>query len=78
LGGQALPGAPVDWPALARASGIPHVATVGEPAGLAAGLAAARRAPGPAVLVLPIVFDPAESIPPYSERPEEIRARFRL
>jgi hypothetical protein len=28
--------------------------------------------------VLPIVFDPAESIPPYSERPEEIRARFRL
>jgi phosphonopyruvate decarboxylase len=77
-GGQALPGAPVDWPALARASGIPHVATVGEPGGLATGLAAARRAPGPAVLVLPISFDPAEQIPPYSQRPEEIRARFRL
>jgi hypothetical protein len=28
--------------------------------------------------VLPIAFDPAEEIPPYSERPEEIRARFRL
>ena len=77
-GGQSLPGAPVDWPALARASGIPHVATVDAPGGLAAALAAARRAPGPALLVLPIAFDPAESIPPYSERPEEIRARFRL
>jgi hypothetical protein len=30
------------------------------------------------VLVLPIAFDPAERIPPYSERPEEIRARFTL
>jgi phosphonopyruvate decarboxylase len=77
-GGQALPGAPVDWPALARASGIIHVATVEEPAGLPPALAAARRAPAPAVLVLPIAFDPAEKIPPYSERPEEIRARFRL
>jgi thiamine pyrophosphate-dependent acetolactate synthase large subunit-like protein len=64
-GGQALPGAPVDWPALARASGIGHVATVGEPGGLA-------------VALVPIAFDPTESIPPYSERPEEIRARFRL
>ncbi len=77
-GGQPLPGAPVDWPALARASGIPNVATVDEPGGLAAALAAARRAPGPALLVLPIAFDPTESIPPYSESPEEIRARFRL
>ncbi|HSL49440.1 MAG TPA: hypothetical protein VK878_10225, partial [Candidatus Deferrimicrobiaceae bacterium] len=43
-----------------------------------AALAAARRAPGPALLVLPIAFDPAERIPPYSERPGEIRARFHL
>jgi thiamine pyrophosphate-dependent acetolactate synthase large subunit-like protein len=77
-GGQALPAAPVDWPALARAAGLGHVATVPEPEGLAAALAAARRAPGPALLVLPIAFDPAERIPPYSERPGEIRARFRL
>jgi hypothetical protein len=25
-----------------------------------------------------VAFDPAEAIPPYSERPDEIRARFRL
>lgn len=31
-------------------------------------LVAARRSPD----------DPAEAIPPYSERPDEIRARFRL
>ena len=41
-------------------------------------LPANRGGEGPAVLVLPIAFDPAEEIPPYSERPEEIRARFRL
>ena len=77
-GGQALPAAPMDWPALARAAGLRHVETVTEPAGLAAALVAARGAPGPALLVLPIAFDPAESIPPYSERPGEIRARFHL
>jgi thiamine pyrophosphate-dependent acetolactate synthase large subunit-like protein len=68
----------VDWAALARASGIASAETVGEPAGLAPALARARRTDGPAVLVLPIAFDPAERIPPYSERPEEIRARFTL
>ena len=77
-GGQMLPGAPVDWGALARASGIGHVATVAEPAALAAALAAARMAAGPALLILPIAFDPAEEIPPYSERPEDITVRFRL
>lgn len=77
-GGQALPAAPVDWPALARAAGLRHVETVAAPAGLGPALAAARRAPGPALLVLPIAFDPAEAIPPYSERPAEIRTRFRL
>ena len=77
-GGQALPAAPVDWAALARASGIGSVETVREPAALAPALARARATKGPAVLVLPIAFDPAEKIPPYSERPEEIRARFAL
>ena len=77
-GGQALPAAPVDWAALARASGIAQVDTVDEPTALAKALATARRAKGPALLVLPIAFDPAEEIPPYSERPEEIRARFVL
>ncbi len=77
-GGQALPAAPVDWAALARASGIAQIDTVDEPAAFAKTLATARRAKGPALLVLPIAFDPAEEIPPYSERPEEIRARFVL
>jgi phosphonopyruvate decarboxylase len=77
-GGQLLPGAPVDWAALARASGIGHVASVDEPRGIAVALAAARKAAGPALLILPIAFDPAEQIPPYSDRPEEIRARFQL
>ena len=77
-GGQALPAVPMDWPALARASGIAHVATVATPAGMAGALAAARGAAAPALLVVPIAFDAAEEIPPYSEKPEEIRARFRL
>ena len=77
-GGQALPAAQVDWPALARASGIGSVETVNEPTALAPELARARGTQGPALLVLPIAFDPAEKIPPYSERPEEIRARFTL
>lgn len=77
-GGQALPAAPVDWPALARAAGVRHVETVTEPAEVARALAAARTASGPAVIVLPIAFDPAEVIPPYSERPSEIRAHFTL
>jgi phosphonopyruvate decarboxylase len=77
-GGQALPAAPVDWPALARAAGVRHVETVTAPADVAGALAAARHAPGPAVLVLPIAFDATEVIPPYSERPAEIRTRFTL
>jgi thiamine pyrophosphate-dependent acetolactate synthase large subunit-like protein len=68
----------VDWPALARAAGIARVETVTEPGALAQALDGARAAREPTVLVLPIAFDPAEEIPPYSERPEEITARFRL
>ena len=77
-GGQSLPPAPVDWPALARAAGIARVETVPEPGMLAAALDSGRNAREPALLVLPIAFDPAEEIPPYSERPEEITGRFRL
>ena len=33
----------------------------------------------PAVRVgVDVAFDPSEPIPPYSERPDEIRARFRI
>ncbi|HEV8532435.1 MAG TPA: thiamine pyrophosphate-dependent enzyme [Methylomirabilota bacterium] len=77
-GGQALPSAPVDWAALARAAGIHHVENVRDVAGLRAEFPKAREAAGPAVLVVEVAFDPAEPIPPYSERPEEIRARFRI
>ena len=77
-GGQALPAVTVDWAALARATGLRHVATVGDAVGLRAAFTAAHRAGGPAVIVVEIAFDPAEQIPPYSERPDEIRARFRL
>jgi thiamine pyrophosphate-dependent acetolactate synthase large subunit-like protein len=77
-GGQALPAVTVDWAALARAAGLRHVATVGDAAGLRAAFTAARSAGGPAAIVVEIAFDPAEQIPPYSERPDEIRARFRL
>ena len=69
----------MDWAALARAAGI---APRGDGGGRRAGSREAfdARAGGgePALLVLAIAFDPAEAIPPYSERPDEIRARFRL
>ena len=77
-GGQALPGVRVDWAGLGRAAGIAHVATVESPTAMAPALAAARAAAAPALLIVPIAFDAAEEIPPYSEKPEEIRARFRL
>ena len=77
-GGQALPAVTVDWAGLARAAGLRHVATVGDVAGLSQAFAAARGAGSPAIIVVEIAFDPAEAIPPYSERPDEIRARFRL
>ena len=47
-------------------------------AGLRATFPNARSAGEPAVLVVEVAFDPAEAIPPYSERPSEIRARFRI
>ena len=77
-GGQPLPAAPVDWAGLARAAGIGHVVTVTDVAAFRAAFPRARAAGAPALLVLEVAFDPDEKIPPYSERPEEIRARFRV
>jgi phosphonopyruvate decarboxylase len=77
-GGQALPAVAVDWIALARAAGIRQVASVADVPALREAFPRARAGGAPAVIVVEIAFDPAEAIPPYSERPEEIRARFRL
>ena len=77
-GGQPLPAVAMDWPALARAEGIRHVDSVRDVAGLREAFGRARGAGAAAVIVVEIAFDPAEAIPPYSERPDEIRARFRL
>jgi thiamine pyrophosphate-dependent acetolactate synthase large subunit-like protein len=77
-GGQALPPVTVDWAALARAAGLHHVTTVGDVATLRDAFAAARGAGSPVAIVVEFAFDPREAIPPYSERPDEIRARFRL
>jgi phosphonopyruvate decarboxylase len=77
-GGQSLPSAPVDWPVLARGLGIAHVERVGDVAGLRQAFPRARDAREPTLLVVDVAFDPSEPIPPYSERPDEIRARFRI
>lgn len=77
-GGQALPSVPVDWGALARAAGIRHVTAAGDVVTLREAFPRARSAGSPAVIVVEVAFDPVEPIPPYSERPDEIRARFRL
>ena len=77
-GGQALPSAPVDWVALAKGIGIEHVERVADVASLRVVFPRARAARKPALLVLDVAFDPNEPIPPYSERPDEIRARFKI
>ncbi len=74
-GGQALPPAEVDFAAVARAARLPLAERLPEPAALAAALERAR-AGGPALFVLSTAYDPAEPIPPYSERPAEIRVNF--
>jgi phosphonopyruvate decarboxylase len=74
-GGQPLP-AHVNWEALGRAMGVPHVVGVADVEGLRAGFSGAGAGQGPTLLVLDVTFDAAEPIPPYSERPEEIRVRF--
>jgi thiamine pyrophosphate-dependent acetolactate synthase large subunit-like protein len=75
-GGQALPAVSVDWVAAARAAGLPHVGRVEDAGALPGALAGAREAAGPAFLVLATAFDPGEPVPPYSERPDEIRLNF--
>ena len=77
-GGQALPSAPVDWVALAKGIGIEHVERVADVASLRVAFPRARATRKPALLVLDVAFDPNEPIPPYSERPDEIRARFKI
>jgi thiamine pyrophosphate-dependent acetolactate synthase large subunit-like protein len=77
-GGQPLPAAPVDWPSVAKGFGIAHAERVGDVPALRAAFPRARAAKAPALLVVDVAFDPNEAIPPYSERPDEIRARFRI
>lgn len=73
-GGQPLPPAPVDFVGLALASGLAaaSVATAEEFSKAFARI----RTEGAGLLVLDTAFDPAEPIPPYSQRPPEIRERF--
>ena len=74
-GGQDLPRVEVDLVAIARAAGVPIAERVADAGALAPALARARGA-GPAFYLLPTAFDPTEAIPPYSERPDEIRLNF--
>ncbi|HEY7678653.1 MAG TPA: thiamine pyrophosphate-dependent enzyme [Candidatus Methylomirabilis sp.] len=73
-GGQPLPPVAADFAGIARGTGLAaeDVATVGE---FRDALARAR-ARGSSLLALQTAFDPAEPIPPYRERPPEIRAQF--
>ena len=75
-GGQELPAVAVDFAAVGRATGFARVEDVATADGFPAAFARARLAGGPALLVLATAFDPAEPIPPYSERPDEIRLNF--
>jgi thiamine pyrophosphate-dependent acetolactate synthase large subunit-like protein len=75
-GGQDLPPVDVDFAAVARASRFALAEDVSDAGAFTAALARARAAAGPALLAVATAFDPAESIPPYSERPDEIRLNF--
>jgi thiamine pyrophosphate-dependent acetolactate synthase large subunit-like protein len=72
-GGQRLPDLAVDFAAVARAAGFPRAARLSDPPALRAALA---EAGGPALFALPTRYDPHEAIPPYSERPDEVRLNF--
>lgn len=74
-GGQALPPVAVDFVALARGVGLPFAERVADARTFADAFARARQH-GPALLALVTAFDPHEAIPPYSERPDEIRLNF--
>lgn len=75
-GGQRLPSVDVDFAAVARASRFEHAEDVPDAERFPTALARARASGGPALLVVETAFDPAEPIPPYSERPDEIRRNF--
>ena len=77
-GGQALPAAPVSRLDTREGFGIANVERVGDVPALRAAFPRARAAKTPALLVVDVAFDPSEPIPPYSERPDDIRARFRI
>lgn len=74
-GGQRLPAVDVDFAALARAARLAIAERLADLNELAGALARARGS-GPALYVLPTRYDLREAIPPYSERPEEIRLNF--
>ncbi len=73
-GGQPLPPVALDFAGVARASGLraEAVATLEEFRAALARL----RAQGPGLLVLDTAFDPAEPIPPYRDRPADVRVQF--
>jgi sulfopyruvate decarboxylase subunit beta len=75
-GGQALPEVRVDFVTVARAAGLTVAERLVETATLPAALVRAQESHGPALLVAVTAFDPLEPIPPYSERPDEIRINF--
>jgi thiamine pyrophosphate-dependent acetolactate synthase large subunit-like protein len=75
-GGQDLPAVEVDFAAAARATGFVVAEDVPGAESFLSALSRARAAGGPALLVVETAFDPGERIPPYSERPEEIRLNF--
>jgi thiamine pyrophosphate-dependent acetolactate synthase large subunit-like protein len=75
-GGQELPPVDVDFAAIATASRFELALEVPDARDFATALARAHAAAGPALLVVETTFDPAEPIPPYSERPDEIRLNF--
>ncbi len=73
-GGQPLPPAAVDFAELARASGLAAEVVAAEGEFREAFPRIRQRGAG--LLVLETAFDPAEPIPPYRQRPPEIREQF--
>ena len=74
-GGQRLPAVEVDFVAVARGARMATAERLEAATELAPALARGRVA-GSALFALPTRYDPRESIPSYSERPDEIRVNF--
>jgi thiamine pyrophosphate-dependent acetolactate synthase large subunit-like protein len=74
-GGQRLPAVEVDFVAMARGARLGLAERLDAATELAPALARGRLA-GSTLFALPTRYDPGESIPPYSERPDEIRVDF--